>query len=575
MRGQLSGFAAGAESAHPHIKDRPAGEGGDFAGALTLQFKEREHESLIWSELAEDAFDKRGRADFALVVFGLIQQRCRVEQEGLFSLAEIGGAEFRACGLVAMTIAADVERDARDPMLQRLAEVVAGEMVEDANEGLLHKVFNGVALREMRAHDPSHTRVQTTDEFACGSLAAAAQPGACEFVVGVWIVIGHWTSKHGASANVTKNVLSRFRAPRVCGFMSSPTATLAFFVIVFSSASLLQAQAPTRRLTPKEFQRFDKDGDGQLNDEEKQAALTFLRSGVSAEPDTESRKLKAIEGVGPVSEVRRVHSGFQFTEGPAADAAGNVYFTDPRANVIYISHTDGRLSTFLEDTRGANGLMFDAQGRLVVCQGGEGRVVSLDVITIDVKVIADRFDGQRFNAPNDLVLDAHGGVYFTDPAFRAGTQDKEGVYHVDDKGAVTRVIDDLPRPNGILISADGKTLFVLPSGNPVVMAYPVEAPGRLGKGRMFAALERSGDGMTMDSKGNLYVTQPSLNGIVVLSGAGEQLGFLPTPESPSNCTFGGADMKTLFITARTSLYAYRMEVAGHGLARQMTQHKNQ
>lgn len=480
----------------------------------------------------------------------------------LFGFGEIGGAEFGAGGLVAMAVATDVEGDARDPMFEGLAEVVAGQMIEDTDEGLLHEVLDGIALREVRTHDARHTRVQTTHEFACGSLATAAQPGACEFVVGLWIVMGHWTSKHGMSANVTKNLLSRFRGARVCGFMfSSPTA-LVFFILAFGSVSLLQAQAPARRLTPEEFRRFDKDGDGQLNEEEKQAALTFLRSGDSAEPDAESRKLKAIEGVGPVGEVKRVHSGFQFTEGPAADAAGNVYFTDPRANVIYISHADGRLSTFLEDTRGANGLMFDAQGRLVVCQGGEGRVVSLDVATIDVKVIADRFEGQRFNAPNDLVLDAHGGVYFTDPAFREGTQGKEGVYHVSAKGAVTRVIDDLSRPNGILLSVDGKTLFVLPSGNPVVMAYPVEEPGRLGLGRMFSALERSGDGMSMDSKGNLYITQPSLNGIVVLSAERNQLGFLPTPESPSNCTFGGADMKTLFITARTSLYAYRMEVAG-------------
>lgn len=534
---------------------------------MAFEFEEGEDETLVGGELGEDAIDERVRGGFALIVIGLIQQRCGVEEECLLGFAEIGGAEFGAGGFVAMAIAADVERDARDPMLQRLAEVVARQVIEDADEDLLHEVFDGITLREMRAHDADHSRVQTTHEFACSSLAAAAQPGACEFVVGVWIVMGHWTSKHDMSANVTKNLLSRFRAPRVCGFMSSPSTALTFFVLVLSSVSLLQAQAPARRLTPEEFRRFDKDGDGQLNDEEKQSALTFLRSGDSAEPDAESRKLKAVEGVGPVGEVKRVHSGFQFTEGPAADAAGNVYFTDPRANVIYISHTDGRLSTFLEDTRGANGLMFDVQGRLVVCQGGEGRVVSLDVTSIDVKVIADRFEGQRFNAPNDLVLDAHGGLYFTDPAFRAGTQDKEGVYHVSAKGEVKRVIDDLPRPNGILLSGDGKTLFVLPSGNPAVMAYPIEAPDRLGAGRMFAALERSGDGMTLDSKGNLYVTQPSLNGIVVLSAEGKQLGFLPTPESPSNCTFGGADMKTLFITARTSLYAYRMEVAGQSLGR--------
>ena len=331
----------------------------------------------------------------------------------------------------------------------------------------------------------------------------------------------------------------------------------------------IQAQAPSRSLTPEEFQRFDRDGSGQLDEVEKQAALAFLRAGNAPPQDTETRKQESVPSVGPVGEVKRVHSGFQFTEGPAADGAGNLYFTDPRASVIYISHTDGRLSTFLEDTRGANGLMFDAQGRLVVCQGGEGRVVSLDVQDIGVKVIADRYDGQRFNAPNDLVLVPGGGVYFTDPAFREGPQDHEGVYHVDDKGVVTRVIDDLPRPNGILLSPDSKTLYVLPSGNPVVMAYPVTSSGQLGQGRLLAALERSGDGMTVDEKGHLYVTQPSLSGVVVLSPEGKALGFLPVPESPSNCAFGGADRKTLFITARTSLYSYQVKVAGHGLAHQI------
>lgn len=534
---------------------------------MSFEFKQGENKSLIGGELVEDAAQQRGGGCFACAVFAVIEHGFCLHEPFLLGLAEISGAEFGSRGLMAMAVAADIERDARDPMLQRLAEVVAGQMIEDTDESLLHEVLDGIALREVRTHDARHTRVQTTHEFACGSLAAAAQPGACEFVVGLWIVMGHCWSKHSMSANVTKNLLSRFRAPRVCGFMSSSSAARVFFILAFGSVSLLQAQAPARRLTPEEFRRFDKDGDGQLNDEEKQAALTFLRSGDSAEPDVESRKLKAIVGVGPVGEVKPFHSGFQFTEGPAADAAGNVYFTDPRANKIYIAHTDGKLSTFLEDTRGANGLMFDAQGRLVVCQGGEGRVVSLDVTTIDVKVIADSFKGQRFNAPNDLVIDAHGGVYFTDPAFREGTQDKEGVHHVSAKGEVTRVIDDLSRPNGILLSIDGKTLFVLPSGNPVVMAYSIEEPGQLGAGRMFSALERSGDGMTLDSKGNLYVTQPSLNGIVVLSAEGKQLGFLPTPESPSNCTFGGADMKTLFITARTSFYAYRMEVAGHRFGR--------
>jgi gluconolactonase len=172
-------------------------------------------------------------------------------------------------------------------------------------------------------------------------------------------------------------------------------------------------------------------------------------------------------------------------------------------------------------------------------------------------------------------VDRQDGVYFTDPSFQAGTsqQDKMGVYYVSPQGKVTRLIDDLPRPNGVILSPDEKTLYVLPSGSVDVMAYPVLSPGKIGPGRVPCKLEqaptgpaRGGDGLAVDTKGNLYLTQPSLFAIQVVSPEGKTLGLIKFPENPANCDFGGKDMKTLYVTARTSLYTVRMEATGHRLA---------
>ncbi|MBM4085222.1 MAG: hypothetical protein FJ272_10570, partial [Planctomycetes bacterium] len=130
-------------------------------------------------------------------------------------------------------------------------------------------------------------------------------------------------------------------------------------------------------------------------------------------------------------------------------------------------------------------------------------------------------------------------------------------------GHVTRLIDDQPRPNGVLLSPDEKTLYVLLSGRPGLMAYPVETTGKLGPGKSLGNVERPGDGLTVDTKGNLYLTQPSLNTVQVIAPDGQTLGLIPVPEAPSNCAFGGKDMKTLYITARTSLYAVKMDATGH------------
>jgi gluconolactonase len=281
---------------------------------------------------------------------------------------------------------------------------------------------------------------------------------------------------------------------------------------------------------------------------------------------------KSIPGIGPVGEVVKIHSDFQFTEGPAADAEGNVYFTDIPAERIYKVDAAGKLSVFLEPSGHANGLMFNAAGNLVACQM-DGRLAEIDVATKKVQPLAEGFNGKRFNAPNDLVIDSAGGVYFTDPHFRAPEplpQDKLGVYYRATNGTVTRLIDDLAAPNGVILSPDEKTLYVIPSLQKEMMAYAVSGPGKLGEGRVFCTLQQppdstgrgsGGDGLTIDTKGNLYIT--SRLGLQVFNPEGKLLGIIELPEQPANVTFGGKDRKTLYVTARTSLYAVKMEATGH------------
>ena len=200
-----------------------------------------------------------------------------------------------------------------------------------------------------------------------------------------------------------------------------------------------------------------------------------------------------------------------------------------------------------------------------------GRVVAISPDGKEVRVLADKFEGKPFNAPNDLVIDKRGGVYFTDPSFGASKplpQGTTGVYYIAPDGKVTRLIDDLGLPNGVILSPDETTLYVIPTGPADMMAYPVEAPGKLGKGRVFCSLRgkgskkgTGGDGCTIDTKGNLYVT--SQIGLQVFDPAGKFQGSIAFPEQPANVTFGGPDMRTLYVTARTSLYTVRMEASGH------------
>lgn len=279
---------------------------------------------------------------------------------------------------------------------------------------------------------------------------------------------------------------------------------------------------------------------------------------------------QTIPGIGKVGKPVKLHGGFDFTEGPAADAKGNVYFTDIPKETIYKVDLDGKLSKFTETSNHANGLMFNSRGELCACEM-DGQIVAYDIATKKKRTIIDKHKGNRFNAPNDLVIDKSDGIYFTDPSFRAPKpmpQDKLGVYYTDGKGTVTRLVDDLPNPNGVILSIDEKTLYVIPSGQPDMMSYPIEAPGKIGKGKVFCTLKAAkgkkpggGDGLTIDEKGNLYIT--SGIGLQVFDPSGKYLDVISLPEQPANVTFGGADFKTLYVTAQKSLYTVQMEVAGH------------
>ena len=295
------------------------------------------------------------------------------------------------------------------------------------------------------------------------------------------------------------------------------------------------------------------------------AAFVLAAAGVLTAQDN-----TPIPGVGPTGPAKKAHTGFKFTEGPAADANGNVYFSDIPNERIHKIDAAGQLSVFREKSNFANGLMVNAKGEVVACEMN-GAIVALSPDGKDRRVITDQYEGKRYNAPNDLVIDRASGVYFTDPMFRAPMplpQGKTCVYYVDAGGKVTRLIDDLPNPNGVLLSPDEKTLYVLPSGQKQMMAYPVESPGKVGKGRVFCELEQAkaggnggGDGGTVDSKGNVYIT--SATGLQVFDPSGKKLGTIKFPEQPANATFGGKDLKTLYVTARTSVYTVPMAVAGH------------
>lgn len=278
----------------------------------------------------------------------------------------------------------------------------------------------------------------------------------------------------------------------------------------------------------------------------------------------------AQEMVEPTGPVELVKDGFEFTEGPASDAEGTLYFSDIPANTIHRLTAAGQFGVFTAESNHTNGMIFTADGRLLGCQM-DGAVVQYDLSTGKVaKTLAESYDDKRFNAPNDLVNDKSGGVYFTDPLFRAPTplpQTIQAVYYIDKELKVTRVSDGIAAPNGIALSPDGEKLYVIPSLQAQMLAFNVLAPGKLSEPAIFCTVRQpagqtstGGDGMALDSEGNLYITTHI--GVQVFSPAGAAIGIIKVPQQPANVTFGGTDRMTLYVTARTGLYKAPMPIAG-------------
>ena len=254
------------------------------------------------------------------------------------------------------------------------------------------------------------------------------------------------------------------------------------------------------------------------------------------------------------AEVKKVAGDCKFTEGPAYSPKGFLLFSDiPNSRIVRVD-ADGAISDFLKPSGAANGLVFDAAGNLYACQGGARRIVKIGTQDGKIEPLCESFDGKPLNSPNDLALDGHGGLYFTDPRYGQDMKIDQpcmGVYYIDAAGKTTRVIDNRERPNGVLVTSDHKTLLVAEPNKRELWSYPISGPGQLGAGKLIftgdASLDGGGpDGMALDAQGHIYATYKSL---VVLKADGGLIGRIPVPEQPANCTFGGADGKTLYITA--------------------------
>jgi len=264
--------------------------------------------------------------------------------------------------------------------------------------------------------------------------------------------------------------------------------------------------------------------------------------------------------VAPGAEPELVQEGFVFTEGPLGTPDGGLYFSDIRPSKIYLLEPGGKIALVREQTNGANGLALTKDGDLLAAEG-EGKRISRRSRDGTVTTVTDGIDGRAFVAPNDLILDAKGGIYFTDPGPRPVVPGRTAyVYYLGPGAKQPVVIDDkIARPNGLTLTRDGKTLIVDDTLGPVVFAYDVQPDGSVTNKRTFAELrdipegkESGADGMALDSEGRVYVT--TLVGVQVFDGAGKHLGTIKVPRQPANAAFGGADKRVLYITAREGLY---------------------
>lgn len=274
--------------------------------------------------------------------------------------------------------------------------------------------------------------------------------------------------------------------------------------------------------------------------------------------------------IAPGAKLELLAADFKFTEGPTADAAGNVFFTDQPNDRILKWSVDGQLSTFRQPAGRANGMYFDARGHLIVCADERNELWSI-APDGQVTVLAKDYQGRPLNGPNDVWVRPDGGLYFTDPFYKRPwwthdrpPQDGQHVYFLaPDRQTLRRVADDLRQPNGITGTPDGRTLYVADIGARQTWRYTVQPDGTLADKTLFCEL--GSDGMTLDHEGHVYLTG---RGVTVFDKSGRQVDHINVPKPwTANVSFGGKDRHTLFITASKGLYAIRTRVKGAGLAK--------
>ncbi len=257
-------------------------------------------------------------------------------------------------------------------------------------------------------------------------------------------------------------------------------------------------------------------------------------------------------------------TGYSFTEGPAVDADGNIFFTDQPNDKIFKWSTDGTISLYMEGAGRSNGLYVDKQGNLLSCADLNNELWLIDKDK-KVTVLVKDFEGKKLNGPNDLWVDPKGGIYFTDPFYKRNywsrTEkeiEEENVYYLSPDRKLVVAATDFVRPNGIIGTGDGKTLYVADINAKKTYSYTINEDGSLSDRKLFT--EMGSDGMTIDNKGNVYLTG---KGVTVFDSSGKQIQNIPVDEGwTANVCFGGKDMKTLFITASKSVYTVKMNVKG-------------
>jgi gluconolactonase len=267
----------------------------------------------------------------------------------------------------------------------------------------------------------------------------------------------------------------------------------------------------------------------------------------------------------PGVQLEKLADGFLFTEGPTSDAKGNVYFTDQPNNRIMVWSIDDKLSTFMQPCGRSNGMTFDKYGNLWTCADEKNEIWQI-APDKSVTIMPSKFNDNLLNGPNDLWINDDGGVYLTDPFYKRSwwnhtsmPQDIQGVYYLSpDHKNLIRVAGDLVQPNGIVGTPDGKKLFVADIGAKKTWSYTINKDGSLGNKSLFC--EMGSDGMTIDVKGNIYLTG---NGVTIFDRNGVQIEKITVPENwTANVCFGGKDMKSLFITASKGLYRIRTSIKG-------------